>query len=422
MTEKRKLYIITQNYPYGDDETTFIEPELKYLQETAWFDITIISSEKESTELASEVDKSIQVINIPIVSIFENLKKMLLGMKYGCFYFFSKDAKRERLELRNSGISLGKLFESVILFIQANVFYHDMIQKGIDLNQAIIYTYWCHVETLAIALHKNELQDSKLISRIHGFDLYDNRMPHGRHPFRGIIDGRLDKLFFIAGAGLEYYVNKIGKKLDNKYVLSRLGIVCAEPYDEIRARQKEKEEFLLVSCSNLIPIKRVELIVQALHVIDGINIHWIHFGDGSSRRELEAMASELLADKGNICYEWKGKTDNQEILSFYKKCLIGSFITTSQSEGCPVSVQEAMAFGLPIIATAVGEIPFMVDGNGILLSENPSPQEVADAIEKMCSLSPEDTENMRRKSRDIWEQYFNAKKNYQFFAAELMKL
>ena len=105
---KKKLYIITQNYPYGDGEKTFIEPELKRLCATGQFDISIISSEKKGGELTSEVDKSVKVVNIPITSVFEDFTKFTLGIKYGIQYFFSKVTKGERLEIKKDGISLGK--------------------------------------------------------------------------------------------------------------------------------------------------------------------------------------------------------------------------------------------------------------------------------------------------------------------------
>lgn len=419
---KKKLYIITQHYPYGDGEKTFIEPELNRLCATGQFDITIISSEKNGSELTSEVDKSVKVKKIPITSVFEDFTKFALGIKYGIRYFFSKDTKYERLELKKDGITLGKLFYSLIFFIQANTFYHDAMKLNLDMDHAIIYTYWFHTQTLAFALHKSELRDIKLISRIHGYDLYDDRIVYGRHPFRALVDNKLDKLFFIAEAGLEYYVDKIGKESNSKYILSRLGTECVESYDAVRVQQKKTDSYMLVSCSNLVPGKRVELIIQALSLIDKTCIQWVHFGDGDARNELEEMASKLLAGKDNIQYDFKGKTHNQEILSFYKSYLVGSFITTSQSEGCPVSVQEAMSFGLPIIATAVGEIPFMVDGNGILLSGNPTPDEVASAIEQMSSTSVENIDGMRKKSRDLWEKYFNAEKNYSFFIDKLVRL
>ena len=419
---RKKLYIITQHYPYGYGEKTFIEPELKRLCATGQFDITIISSEKKGSELTSEVDKSVKVVNIPITSVFEDFTKFALGIKYGIRYFFSRDIQCERQELKNGGIRLGQLYHSFILFIQANTFYHDIMKSNLDMNHAIIYTYWFYTQTLAFALHKSELRDIKLISRIHGFDLYDDRIIYGRHPFRAMVDDKLDKLFFIAEAGLEYYIDRIGKTSNSKYILSRLGSECEESYEEVRAQQKKTDSFILVSCSNLVHGKRVDLIIQALSLIDKICIKWVHFGDGNARRELEEMASKLLASKDNIHYDFKGKTHNQKILSFYKSYLVGSFITTSQSEGCPVSVQEAMSFGLPIIATAVGEIPLMVDGNGILLSKNPSPEEVADAIEQLSSTSVENIDSMRKKSRDLWEKYFDAEKNYPFFIDQLKML
>lgn len=415
--DKKKLCIIMQNYPYGYGEKSFIEPELKRLSEADKFDITIISTAQKGSELTSSVDKNIRVVHIPSTSIF---KRPFLSMKYGIQYFFSKDVKTERLELKKEGITFGRLLYSVIFFIWASTFYHDLRKEKLDLDHTIIYTYWCHVQTLAIAMHKNDWKNIRLVSRIHGFDLYDERAPYGRCPFKKIVDDKLDKLFFIAETGLEYYLDSINTEFNEKYILSRMGTECRESYEEIRAQQRKIGMFVLVSCSNIIALKRVEIIIQALSLIDEIRIKWIHFGDGDERKETERKASELLDTKANIQYDFRGQSSNSEILSFYKECFVGCFITTSQSEGCPVSIQEAMSFGIPIIATGVGEIPRMVEGNGILLSENPSPEEVACAIKQVGDVSIEEMNRMREKSRFLWEQHFDADKNYKLFVERLV--
>lgn len=414
---KKKLCIITQNYPYGYGEKSFIEPELKRLSEADKFDITIISTAQKGSELTSSMEENIRVVHIPSTSIF---KRPFLSIKYGIQYFFSPNVKTERTDLKKDGITFGRLLYSVIFFIWASTFYHDLRKENFDLNQTIVYTYWCHVQTLAIAMHKKEWKNIRLISRIHGFDLYDERAAYGRRPFKKITDDKLDKLFFIAEAGLEYYLNSIDAEFNEKYILSRLGTECRKSYDEIRAEQKETDAFVLVSCSSIIALKRVEIIIQALSLIEKIRIKWIHFGDGNERNEIEHKASELLDAKSNIQYDFRGQTSNSEILTFYKECFVSCFITTSQSEGCPVSIQEAMSFGIPIIATGVGEIPRMVEGNGILLSENPSPEEVACAIKQVGNASIEEVNRMREKSRILWEKYFDAEKNYKLFTERLV--
>ncbi len=418
MESKKKLYVITEYYPYGNGEKTFLEPELKRLLETGKFDITIISNSIEGSKLTSTVDRKIKVIHVPQISI---VKRPVQSIKYCVQYFFSKATKKERLELKSKCRNSGQLFDSLFFYVRACTFYHDLVKK-VPFEEGIIYTYWCNTQTLAFVLHKDELRNIKIISRIHGFDLYDERTVHGRQPFRRTINDKLDKLYFIAQAGMEYYAKKIDDKTGEKYVLSRLGTERVENGNPKLEADEERLGFLLISCSNVIPIKRIGLIIQALGEIEEFNVAWIHFGDGNERESLEQKAIEILKNKTNIQYEFKGQTDNKDILSFYRENFVDCFITTSKSEGCPVSIQEAMSCGLPIIATSVGEIPNMINGNGILLSENPSSVEIANAIKKLHYMSKTDVLTMRSKSISLWEQYFDADKNYKSFAESLVDL
>ena len=58
------------------------------------------------------------------------------------------------------------------------------------------------------------------------------------------------------------------------------------------------------------------------------------------------------------------------------------FINVSSTEGIPVSIMEAMSFGIPVIATAVGGTPEIVNNeNGYLLSKDPSAKELAEVIQ-----------------------------------------
>lgn len=415
--EKRKLIIFTQQYPYERGEETFIEPELKSLIQSDKFDITIIANGREDEKNTFVVDDRVKCLLIPNASLF---KRPLLVIRYGLQFLFSKTTRSERKEILNCSECWGKFVDSLLFFLRAQIFYYDISCLSVDLNNAILYTYWCNVQTLAIALHKSKWNNIKLISRIHGFDLYDERATHGRQPFRALIKNNLDKLFFIGQTGMDYYVKKEGNS--QKYVLSYLGIENRDLYETILDSQIRHEGCLLVSCSDIIPLKRVNLIIEALSLITDFDIKWIHFGDGSDRKRMEQLAKERLNHKENITYCFMGQTKNEEIMSFYKNNNIDCFITTTQSEGCPVSLQEAMSYGIPIIGTAVAEIPLMIKGNGILLKENPDIVEVAEAIRKIYFLSDERKKQMRNQSRKLWEECFDGDKNHKEFIQYLLEL
>lgn len=117
-----------------------------------------------------------------------------------------------------------------------------------------------------------------------------------------------------------------------------------------------------------------------------------------------------------------GQLAPPEIFNFYKSMPVDLFLTVSANEGIPVSIMEAQSFGIPVIATAVGGIPEIVNNiNGLLLSANPSPLEIAEAIFKAFS-EKEIWGKKRMYSRRNWEENYNAEKNYNAFAAELLSL
>ena len=164
------------------------------------------------------------------------------------------------------------------------------------------------------------------------------------------------------------------------------------------------------------------LIIEGLARIKDIRIRWTHFGTGSHYDETEKYAEKLLGDKENISYEMTGFVPVEEIMRFYGENRIDCFLTTSSTEGSPVSVQEAMSFGIPVIATAVGELPNMIDDSGILLPENPQAQDVSGAITRLYHMPDEEMVKMRANARALWEQKYNADENAEKFVRMLKEI
>lgn len=85
------------------------------------------------------------------------------------------------------------------------------------------------------------------------------------------------------------------------------------------------------------------------------------------------------------------------------------FVLSSVSEGLPVTVLEAMAMGLPVVATAVGGTPEAVDHgvNGLLIPSG-DPARLAEAIQQVLD-GPDIAARMGRAGRQRVESEFSAR-------------
>jgi glycosyltransferase involved in cell wall biosynthesis len=102
-------------------------------------------------------------------------------------------------------------------------------------------------------------------------------------------------------------------------------------------------------------------------------------GDGPGRAEVEHEV-ERLGLAGSVVLVGE-RDDVPELLAD-----ASVFVLSSTSEGLPISILEAMAAGLPVVATAVGGAPeLVVDGETGLLVPPRDPAALAAAIEKLTS-------------------------------------
>lgn len=105
-------------------------------------------------------------------------------------------------------------------------------------------------------------------------------------------------------------------------------------------------------------------LLTAFSALAGVykNIRLLIVGEGPLRKELESR-SEKLGINDKVIF-----TGFQKDINKYLE-MMDIFVLPSRTEGLGISVLEAMAKGLPVIATRVGGIPEIVDNNktGILV-------------------------------------------------------
>jgi len=277
------------------------------------------------------------------------------------------------------------------------------------LGNALFYDYWFENSTLALAILRAYGQISVAVARTHGFDLYDERWPSGRVPFREFKTRGLDRVFPVSDFGKRYLEKRIpwaAERID----VQRLG-VSSQPLPE----RVDGEAPLVVSCGWLLPFKRSHLIPEVLEAL-GRPVRWVHFGDGPDRERVRAAAERLPA---RVAWELRGNVPNSEVIRFYRHEPVDAFISLSGSEGVPVSMMEAISFGVPLIGMQAYGIPEIVTPDtGICLPLDATPAQGASALSEI--LTPGRFE--RGAIRRFFANNYEASANYNKFADELISL
>jgi colanic acid/amylovoran biosynthesis glycosyltransferase len=286
----------------------------------------------------------------------------------------------------------------------------------------IFYTYWFDQGAMGIGLAKDTYPDIKLVSRVHGYDLYEERYSPPYLPCRRAALEAVDALFADADAGLAYLRKQypgFSSRFDVELVgVKDPGFITASSSDGI---------FRVVSCSIIRPVKRVDLLLAGIASASRRRPHqqieWYHFGNGeheNDKDDLQRSATDILPENARAFLQ--GYSTQQALMEFYCANPIDVFVNVSASEGTPVSSMEAISCGIPMIATGVGgNCEVVTDENGILLSPNPTPDEIADSI-FMFLDHPEMAELKRKGSSAVWRAKYNADVNFDSFARRLMAI
>ena len=404
----KTLCLFANEFPYGVWEP-YLETEINYYKQFDKVYIFSLQLRKEHSMTRRNVPDNCEVFPVPYAS---KLKYLLYSLKA----ITDKHLYIELLNLIKTHRFGLKQIVNLFVFISRSHYETKLIYKYIldkELGETCFYSYRFEYQPYVALLLKEKLHiNAKVISRAHRFDLYEERRPHKYIPCRNILLDKLDYVYPCSEDGTQYlrkqfpiYCNKISTRY--------LGTTDYGIQEYVR-----HDTFRIVSCSTVTPVKRIDLIIDALKRIPDIKIEWIHFGDGP----LMSMLKEQLAFlPPNITASLRGNVDNKTLLEEYRRSSFDLFINVSESEGLPVSIMEAMSFGIPCIATNVGGTKEIVnERNGILLDFSVDAQGIAIAIEKIIGMGTTQYNELRFAARNDWNQKFNAKLNYQQFIQEII--
>lgn len=405
----KKIILLTKQYPYADREQ-FLDAELKVFSKYG-YRVEIVSLfvdhvlEGVCRKLPENTYQSLTI---------DTSKQARFSLLDLVNVFFSKVFYQEIKDLRKAdNLSKYTFLRALKFWIKVNYIKRKIEKKYIDElkseEKPIFYSYWLEEGASAVTLLKQKY-GCKAVSRVHGYDLYLERHFLNYLPFQKWMISNLAKVYSVSQKGKNYLVERYGN--EKIISVSRLG---TEDYGVVSVSE---DCFKILSCSNLIPLKRVEIIAEAMNMLDDDTIQWFHIGDGPSMRHVE----EVLDKSSKTKCELLGRMSHDEIFEFYKEQNINLFVNVSSTEGVPVSIMEAMSFGIPIIATNVGGTSEIVmnNVNGFILTENLTAVNLVDAIKRYRNLSVDDKTTMQKKSRVMWEQICFSERNYREFYKELV--
>lgn len=408
----KTLVLITSQFPFGKGES-FIGSEFAILSKS--FDKILIIAQNVSGERTRNTSGNVTIYRYnPSTSFlgFLHLPLLFLTNARTIYNLFQEETRFRRIAGNHLTIkNLLNLFKKIVKAVQLRDFLSKKLMKE-GINESIVfYSYWLKTGAHAISMLK--YKDSIKIARAHGSDIYEEKTQSGYLPLLRFSALNLNAIFFVSKHGKEYFEEKI-KMGSPHFSVSYLGIT--KPDIEI-TKTNLSDKFVVVSCSNMVPLKRIDLIINALGIVKSEKeIEWLHFGDGILKNELEEIALNNLKSSDGKTYSFMGYYPNEELLKYYNNNKVDLFINTSATEGVPVSIMEAQSYGIPVIATDTGGVKELVtEGTGSLLPVNFNPDDLAKLIEHYSKLTKEESDVIRANAMRNWNSNFNAVSNYKDF-------
>ncbi|MBI4355951.1 MAG: glycosyltransferase [Candidatus Omnitrophica bacterium] len=193
---------------------------------------------------------------------------------------------------------------------------------------------------------------------------------HGMQPWRGRLHFRLDRwlagvtrrVLFVSREVLAGYVERIGIA-PARCTLVPNGVACEGlPDDRARLRQQlgwGADDRVIINVGRLSPEKgHADLLEAFAMIVQHVRrARLILVGDGPQRPALERL-QERLHLNGEVTYA----RTQEDVTRWLAAADV--YVQPSRREGLPLAVLEAMATGLPVIATRVGDVERLItDGH-----------------------------------------------------------
>ena len=404
-TESNHLVMLTQRFPGSGGDSAFISNEINVLA-SRFQSIDVFSTEPCSDEvplLPENVRYRGQILGSgrTLLEVIRGTRAVqwprIMGLLLG--------------ETLASGSLrfLPRVFRASVIAVRGGDQLRDHVRALAPTGNVHVYSFWGADCGYVLATRRGE--ESSRSVRLHRFDLYEEITGH--LPFRKRILESCDLVAPISAAGLDYLNQRYpALAAEGRMEVHRLGTKDHGPGPKPSPRS---DWVRVVSCSSLIKIKRVDHILESVLKLSAHRrVEWLHFGDGPTRAELDALISVRV--NPSLRVQLRGQTPNAALMDFYSTTPVDVFVNLSSSEGVPVSIMEAQSFGIPVVASDVGGTSEVVTSRaGKLGSASAEASTVADVLRQVID------HREKYSPRESWEDISRGDVNAARFAEAILR-
>ena len=338
------------------------------------------------------------------------IKKMLSSQLYTLLcvicIFFDKNVYIEIKRMMSDHKCTAVNILKILRFSYQGSILEMLIKKIIHIkgrSNYILYSYWLSYDAYACSKIKAKYKNIRAISRAHAFEIQLHRNSCNPYLMKHYICQNLDKIAFISENAKDAFGEYYKEELNASTVI----YIGSTKKNTGYIQRSKSDTLTILSCSSIIPIKRLDYMVEAIKDWENSKIHWIHVGSGPLMDNILQMAKEKLSSNDNVSYQFLGSLDNAKVHEVMKNIEIDAFVNMSESEGVPVSIMEAMSCGIPIIAPSIFGIPELVNtDSGILFDSSKGIQEFQKSIKLFNNLSNEQRIAMGKNAYYTWKEKF----------------
>lgn len=280
---------------------------------------------------------------------------------------------------------------------------------------------------IPVSRFMNSKSDNKIVLLNDFFVAYTYFRKFGtRNRSMVVLHNNGDMLSMIEG-GLPWYFKKRLYSMRDLVLQSASCFICeAKPAEELFVNQnpelKNKVKYIPIGCKKVPEKRKYEIqelhivtvgtickrknqlqLLQALKEMNNSTIQIIIIGDGPMKDECENYVRRY-----NLGNQVDFVGSQRDIIPILERANL--FVMTSLDEGLPISAQEAMNVGLPLILTNVGGCRELIKENGIIIEPN-SISELVNAISWFDNHKNKVIE-LGTKSREIFLERYTQEKMF----------